>query len=123
MNSAFEKRATGGAHLEESWTITCLGTCLQSLVRDRWSLIFADVHGLPFALNNSGTDLCGSFSLAGLFIRIQIFANADPATGAVFADETIQKAFVALAAVAMAIARFLVQNFFDMSGEGVGILH
>ena len=86
-------------------------------------MIFADVHGLPFALNNSRADLCGSFSFASLFIGIQIFTNTDSATGAVFADEAIEKAFVALAAIAMAVARFLVQNFFDMGGEGVGILY
>ena len=85
-------------------------------------MIFADVHGLPFALNDSRADLRGSFSLAGLFVRIQIFADANSATGAVFADEAIEKAFMALAAIAMAVARFLVQNFFHMGGEGVGIL-
>jgi hypothetical protein len=67
--------------------------------------------------------LCGSFSLAGLLVGIQIFAKADSATGAVFADEAIEKAFMTLAAIAMAVARFLVQNFFDMGGEGVGILY
>ena len=88
----------------------------------RWSLIFADVHGLPFALNNSRADLCGSFSLAGLFVGIQIFTNADPATSAVFADEAIEKALMPLAAIAMAVARFLVQNFFHLGGKRVGIL-
>jgi len=38
------------------------------------------------------------------------------------ADEAIEKALVALAAVAMAVARLLVQDFFHMGGEGVGIL-
>ena len=85
-------------------------------------MIFADVHGLPFALYDSRADLRGSVSLAGLFVRIQIFADANSATGAVFADEAIEKAFVALAAIAMAVARLLVQNFFDMGREGVGIL-
>src|ERR1700686_3985499 len=111
-------KEAGGAHLEESWTITCLGTCsgtcLWSLVCDRRSLVFADIHGLPFTLNNSRADLCGSFSFASLFIGIQIFTNTDSATGAVFADEAIEKAFVALAAIAMAIARLLVENFFYM---------
>ena len=90
---------------------------------DRRRLIFADVHGLPLALNDSVADLCGGFSFAGLFVRIQIFANADPATGAMFADEAIEKAFVALAAVAMAVARLLVKNFFHVGCEGVGVLH
>ena len=85
-------------------------------------MIFADVHGLPFALNDSRTDLRGSFALAGLFVRIQIFADANSAAGAVFADKAIEKAFMALAAIAMAVARFLVQNFFHMDGKGVGIL-
>ncbi len=38
------------------------------------------------------------------------------------ADETIEKTFMTLAAVAMAVARLLVQNFFNVSREGVGIL-
>jgi hypothetical protein len=58
-----------------------------------------------------------------LLVGIQIFAKADSATGAVFADEAIEKAFMALAAIAVAVARFLVQNFFDMSREGVGVLN
>ena len=89
----------------------------------RRSLIFADVHGLPFALNDARADLYGSFSFAGLFVGIQIFANAGFATGAVFADEAIEKAFVALAAIAMAIAGLLVKNLFHVRGESVGILH
>ena len=86
-------------------------------------MIFADIHGLPFALNDSRADLCGSFSFAGLLVRVQIFAKANSTTGAVFADEAIEKTFMALAAIAMAVARFLVQNFFDMGGQGVGILY
>ena len=39
------------------------------------------------------------------------------------ADEAIEKTFVALAAVAMAVARLLVQDFFHMGREGVGILN
>src|ERR1700676_3015246 len=104
MNSAIWNDAQLEACLKPGWTVTRL----RSLVCDRRSLIFADVHGLPFALNNFSADLCGSFSLAGLFVGIQIFTNADPATGAMFADEAIEKAFMALAAIAMAVARFLV---------------
>jgi hypothetical protein len=113
MNSTFWKEPTGRAHLKR---------VERSLVCDRRSLVFADVYGLPLALNDSVADLCGGFSFAGLFVRIQIFANADPASGAMFADEAIEKAFVALAAIAMAVARFLVQNFLHMGREGVGIL-
>ena len=58
----------------------------------------------------------------GLFVGIQIFANAGLATGAMLADETIEKTFVALGAIAMAIARLLVENFFHMGREGVSIL-
>ena len=59
----------------------------------------------------------------GLFVGIQIFANAGPTPCAVFADEAIEKAFMALTAIAMAVARLLVQNFFHMGGESVGILN
>jgi hypothetical protein len=45
-------------------------TRLWSLVCRGWRLIFADVHGLPFALNDSRADLRWSFSLAGLFVRV-----------------------------------------------------
>ena len=39
------------------------------------------------------------------------------------ADEAIEKAFVTLAAVAMAVTRLLVQDFFHMGCEGIGILN
>src|ERR1700692_2203156 len=120
MNPAFRKPwRTGRAHLKAGWTITCL----RSLVCGRWSLIFADVHGLPFALNDSRAGLCGSFSFLGLFVGMKILADAGLATGAMLANEAIKKTFVALAAIAMAIARLLVENFFRVGREGVGILH
>jgi hypothetical protein len=86
-------------------------------------LVFGDVHGLPFAASDAFADLRGSFALARLFIGVKIFAHANLAAGAMFADETIEQAAVTLAAVAMAIAGLLIQNFFDGGGHGVGILH
>jgi hypothetical protein len=86
-------------------------------------LIFGDVHGLPFTARDAFADLRRSFAFARLFVGVQIFANANLATGAVFADETIEQTGMALAAVAMAIAGLLIQNFFDARGDGVGVLH
>lgn len=86
-------------------------------------MIFADVDGLPFAADDAVADLRGSFSFAGLLVRIEVFANANLAAGAVFADEAVEQAGVSLAAVAVAIARFLVENFFDAGGRCVGVLH
>jgi hypothetical protein len=93
-----------------------------SLGDGRGSLILAEVHGLPLALNDARANLRWSFSFAGLLGGVDIFAYADAATGAVFADEAIKKAFVALAAITVAVAGLLVQNFFDVAGEGIGIL-
>ena len=86
-------------------------------------MIFADVDGLPFAANDAVADLRGSFSFAGLLVGIEVFANANLATRAVFTDEAIEQAGVSLAAVAVAIARLLVQNFLDVGGDRVSVLH
>ena len=86
-------------------------------------MIFGDVDGLPFTARDAVADLRGSFSLAGLLVGVEIFANANLTAGAVFADEAIEQAGVSLAAVAVAKTRFLVENFFDAGGDGVGVLH
>ena len=86
-------------------------------------LIFADVHGSPFALHDSFANLRGSFSFAGLLVRIQIFADANIADGTVFAGEAVEKTAVTLALVAVTIARLLIENFFNPSGNGVGVLN
>ena len=39
-----------------------------------------------------------------------------------FADEAVEQAGVTLAAVAVAIARLLIENFFDAGGDGVSVL-
>ena len=86
------------------------------------SLIFVDVHGLPFALNDSRRGFVREFFLCGFARRNTDLRERRSAAGAMFADETVEKAFVALAAVAMAVARLLVENFFHVGREGVGIL-
>src|SRR6266852_9382241 len=86
-------------------------------------LIFRDVYLLPFAVDDAVADLRGSFALAGLFVGVEGFAHADVAAGAVAASEAVEQALVALAAVAMAIAGLLIENFLDAAGDGIGVEH
>ena len=87
------------------------------------SLILRQVDPLPLALFNSGADLGRSLALLRLFIGIDRLTHADPASGAVRAGKTILQALVALASVAMAIARLLVENPLDPCGQDVRILY
>ena len=78
---------------------------------------------MPFALGNGRANLRGGLAFARLFITVEILVDADVTSRAVLAGETIEKAIVALAAVAMAIARFLIQRFLDFPGQSVCVLH
>lgn len=95
----------------------------RSLLSGGRTLVFADVHGSPFSLDNSLADLRGSFPLTRLFVSIEIFANTDLAARAVTACEAIEQTGMALAAIAMAIARLLIKHFLDARRDGIGVLH
>ena len=86
-------------------------------------MIRAEIHVLPFAANDAFANLRGRPTFACLLVGVKIFTDANLAAGAVFAGETIQQAAVALAAVAMAIARLLIKNFLNAGRDGVGVLH
>lgn len=95
---------------------TCASLCGQR------SLIFGEIHGLPFAFDNAGADLGSGLALERLFVGVEIFGDADVASGAVFAGKAIEQAAVALAAVAVAVARLAVKGLLDPGGDGVRIL-
>src|SRR6266436_517599 len=86
-------------------------------------LVFGEVHGLPLTLDNPSANLRGGPSFAQLLVSVEVFADADVASRAVFAGEAIKQAAVSLAAVAVAVTRLLVESFFDSRRNGVGILH
>lgn len=89
----------------------------------QWFLVLGEVHGLPLTLDNPRANLRGSLSLAQLLVSVEIFADANIASRAVFAGEAIQQAAVPLAAIAVAVAWLLVKRLLDSSSNGVGILH
>ena len=61
--------------------------------------------------------MCSSdLTFAGLFVGIEILAFANPASRGVFADITVEQAAMALTAVAVAVAGFLIKNFLDVGG-------
>src|SRR6266446_7184095 len=86
-------------------------------------LVFGEVHGLPLTLDNPSANLRGGPSFAQLLVSVEVFADADVASRAVFAGEAIKQAAVSLAAVAVAVTRLLVESFFDSRRNRVSILH
>src|SRR6267142_2552058 len=86
-------------------------------------LVFGEVRGLPLTLDNPCANLRGGLSLAQLFVSVEIFADADVASRAVFAGKAIEQAAMPLAAVAVAVTRLLVESFFDSRRNRVSILH
>lgn len=85
-------------------------------------MVFANINGLPFAAGDAIADLGGSFSLTGLLVGVEILPDADLATGAVFAGEAVQETGVPLTAIAVAIARLLIEDVFDTAGRSVSVL-
>ena len=55
-------------------------------------------------------------------MRVEILTLANPAFHRMLAYKTIEQAPVTLAAVAVTIARLLIENFLDTSRDAVGIL-
>src|ERR1700740_1060648 len=84
-------------------------------------LVFGEIYLLPFAANDTVPDLCGRFALLRLLVRIKRFVDAGAAPRPVAAGEAIKQTAMAVAAVAMAVARFLVQNFLHATRSRVGI--
>src|SRR6267378_1726931 len=92
-------------------------------LRGQRFLVFGEIHGLPLTLDDRSANLRGGLSLAQLLVSVEVFADADVASGAVLAREAIEQAAVSLAAVAMAVAWLLVEGFLDSRRNRVGILH
>src|SRR5229473_5255695 len=86
-------------------------------------LVFGEVHGLPLTLDNPGANLRGGLPFAQLLVSVEILADADVASRAVFAGKAIEQAAMPLAAVAVAVTRLLVESFFDSRRNRVSILH
>src|SRR5258705_3414563 len=87
------------------------------------SLVFRGVNVLPFAALNSGPDVRRCFPLARLFIGVQRFSHADIAHRSVRTGEAIQQTAVAVRAIAMAVARLLVQNFLYLRCRCVSVFY
>lgn len=85
--------------------------------------VWCDVHRLPFALDDAGANLRGDFSLARLFVAVEILIDARAANGTMLAGEAVEQTGVAMAAVAVAVARLLVERLLDFGGHRVGVLH
>src|SRR6266850_4689251 len=92
-------------------------------LRGQRFLVFGKVHGLPLTLDYPRANLRGSLSLTQLVVSVEVFADANVASRAVFAGEAIEQAAMPLAAVAMAVARLLIECFFDAARNRVSILH
>ena len=78
---------------------------------------------LPFPALNPCSNLRGRFLLLRLFVGIDSFPNADIANGSMLAGEAIEQTPMPDAAIAMAIARLLIENAFHFGRKGVCILY
>src|ERR1700687_1046187 len=87
----------------------------------RGGAVLCQVHVLPIAVDDAFADLGGGFAFAKLFEGVERFAFANVAAGAVAADEAIEQGGVALALVAVAVARLLIESFANARGGGVGV--
>jgi hypothetical protein len=95
----------------------------ESLCRGRQRrLVLRHIDALPGAVLDAFANLCARFAFARLLVRIKILSLANPTCRGVFAHITIEQAAMALAAVAVAIARLLIKNFLDARRQSVGIL-
>src|SRR5712664_4015238 len=86
-------------------------------------LVFGEVHGLPIASDDVRTNLRGGLPFAQLLVGVEIFADADVASCAVFVGKAIEQAAMPLAVVAVAVTRLLVKSFLDSRCCRVSILH
>ena len=86
-------------------------------------MILLEIDGAPLAVFDAVANLRGRFTLTRLFVRVQSFPDADAAFRRVFAREAIEQASMSLAAIAVAIARLLIQALLDSRGGRVRILH
>src|ERR1700722_14530130 len=77
-------------------------------------LILGHVDRFPFAFFDSVANLGGSLALLGLLVRIQPFAQADAAIRRMLSGVAVEQTAVTGVTVAVAVARLLVQNFFDL---------
>ncbi len=68
-------------------------------------------------------DLRRGLAFARLLVRVKAFPDAHIAAGGMFAGKAIEQAAVSLAAIAMAIARLLIEDFFDPRGNSISVLH
>src|SRR5215831_14381077 len=89
----------------------------------RRGLVFGQIHLLPVAVLDSCPNLDRRFLLPRLFVSVDPLSNADIANRGVLTDETVEQALVSDAAVAVTVARLLVQDSLDLGGERIGILH
>lgn len=84
-------------------------------------MVFAEIDGLPLAVEDAVANLPGRFAAPRFFVGIESFLDAGFTARTVTADEAVEQAAMPLAAVAMAVARLLVQNFFHAPGGEVSV--
>ena len=89
----------------------------------RCSLVLGQIHLLPFPALDPSPNLCRRFLLLSLLVCVNPFPNADIANGSVLAREAIEQTSMPNAAIAMAVARLLVEDPLHLGSKGVSILH
>jgi hypothetical protein len=94
-----------------------------ALLGGKRGLILGEVHLLPLASLDSFTDLRTALAFSRLLVRVKALANANFATCGVFAGEAVQQAAVALASIAVAITRLLVEDLLNPRRYSVSVLY
>src|SRR5205085_2962825 len=86
-------------------------------------LVLAHIYLASFTVLDTSSDLRRGFAVMRLLIGIKRLAHAHITAGTVLAGEAIEQARMANAAVAMAVAGLLVQNWLYPRGQGVSVLN
>ena len=84
--------------------------------------VLLHIDTLPVAALYTFANLRACLALVGLLVGIEIFALANSAGRGVLAHKTIEETSMALATIAVAIARLLIKNFLDAGRQTVSIL-
>src|SRR5260370_14046730 len=92
-------------------------------VRGKRRLVVRHVHLPPLVMLDARPDLRRGLAFASWLVRVNTLPDAHTAAERVFAGKAIEPAAVSMASIAVAIARLLIEDFFDPRRDSISVLH
>src|ERR1700720_1668643 len=86
-------------------------------------LIFCEVDCFPVTPDNALANLRWSLPFVGLFVDVKQLLQAGPATRSVLGGIAVQQTAVTVVAVAIAVARLLIESLCKVRSQTIGGLH